>query len=468
MPTKFGFNRGVNKGQGSGTHTALLNGTSANRAPGEGPGVKTPFLLHHFFEHAVDAHPNAPALRCADERLSYADLDAQANRLAHYLVRRGVRPGDRVGLLFERSVHTYVALLAVLKCGAAFVPLDASFPAERLAYIAGDADLRMTLTTTQFGDALDAIGCTVVALDAVAAVVAAEPGTRLQLPALHDSLTYIIYTSGTTGRPKGVAINQSHICNFLQACTAVYALTASDRVYQGMTLAFDFSIEEIWPTFIAGATLVAGPTDHRRLGAGPDRLFDRAGNHRTLLRADASRHRRARRADAAHLARRRRSLSGGPREALESLRPPHAEHLRPNRDDRHRHLDRTVARKARDHRPADADIHRLHPRRQPGAAAGWRSGRDLHRWAKRGRRLRQPPRANRREIHPRSVQYTARRTAVPHRRLRPLHAQRRDRIPGPSGYAGKDSRLPHRTERDRGGAAGECGRRQRPRRPGVR
>jgi non-ribosomal peptide synthetase-like protein len=238
-----------------------------------------PQRLHHFFERTCHAHPGNLALIAAEERLSYASLDARANQLAHHLTRRGVRPGDRVGLLLERSANAYVALLAILKCDAAFVPLDSEFPAERIAYIASDANLRLLLTTAKFGDAVAGAECPIIALDADAPAITAEAASRrpvanpaptwgVEPAAGDDPLCYIIYTSGTTGRPKGVAVHHSNVCNYLKACESVYGVTATDRVYQGITFAFDFSIEEIWIAFAAGATLVAGPTDHRRLGAG--------------------------------------------------------------------------------------------------------------------------------------------------------------------------------------------------------
>jgi non-ribosomal peptide synthetase-like protein len=223
--------------------------------------------LHHYFERTCDERPTNVAVVCGPDRLTYADLDARANRLAHHLARLGVTPGRRVGLLMERSINTYVALLAVLKAGAAFVPLDPSFPPERVAFIAGDADLALLLTTSDLAAAA-AARCPALALDAAAAAIAAEPAGRPAHSDAGDALCYIIYTSGTTGRPKGVAVNHSSACNFIAVCSPVYGVTAADRVYQGMTLAFDFSVEEVWPAFRAGALVVAGPTDHRKLGAG--------------------------------------------------------------------------------------------------------------------------------------------------------------------------------------------------------
>ncbi|MBW4590337.1 amino acid adenylation domain-containing protein [Aetokthonos hydrillicola Thurmond2011] len=245
-----------------------------------------PKRLHYFFENRCDADPKSVALVCGAEHLTYAELDVQANQLANYFVHKGITLGKRVGILLQRSIHTYVTLLAVLKCGAAFVPLDPSFPQDRITFIAEDASLDLLVTTTDFMEAIIDIGCEVLALDLVTvaiakrcgvrpwrlplgeAPIAQQPKTRPAIPDTQDELCYIIYTSGSTGRPKGVAVNHSSICNFLTVCTPIYGVTPWDRVYQGMTIAFDFSIEEIWPTFIVGATLIAGPTDYRRLGSG--------------------------------------------------------------------------------------------------------------------------------------------------------------------------------------------------------
>ncbi len=228
----------------------------------------TPNRLHHFFERSVARSPGATAVWHEGQRWTYGDLEYQANLLARHLIRRGVRPGQRIGLLFERCGSMYISLLATLKCGAVFVPLDPTFPPERMAFIAEDASLNLVLTHAKCAEAASHIGRLVLDVDAVMQSLATASAARPMVQEGEQDACYILYTSGTTGRPKGVVISHASICNFINVCLPIYGYTSRDRVYQGMTLAFDFSIEEIWPTFAVGATLIAGPTDHRRFGAG--------------------------------------------------------------------------------------------------------------------------------------------------------------------------------------------------------
>jgi non-ribosomal peptide synthetase-like protein len=207
-------------------------------------------------------------------RLTYAELDAQANRVARFLIRRpGVRPGDRIGLLFDDAADGYIGMLAVLKAHAVYVPLDPGFPPGRLSYIASDAAVRTVLSTSRLaGLASEMAGgrrTGSVFLDEADGQVAAESSERLSPaeagePA--DGLCYVIYTSGTTGRPKGVAVSHPSICNFVRVAADVYGIAAGDRVYQGLTIAFDFAVEETWVPWLAGATLVPKPPGGSLLG----------------------------------------------------------------------------------------------------------------------------------------------------------------------------------------------------------
>ncbi|HKY86846.1 MAG TPA: Pls/PosA family non-ribosomal peptide synthetase, partial [Pseudorhodoplanes sp.] len=215
--------------------------------------------LNHAFEQVCLRFADHDAIVTDSVTLTYDELNRRTNQVARHLIAQGVTAGDRVGLLFDKSAETYVAMLAVLKVNAAYVPLDAGFPSERIRFILGDANIKTIVSTSAFADALDAFDVCTVFLDNAKHRIDALPGTRLnesEVAASADQLCYIIYTSGTTGNPKGVAIEHPSIVNFVRVASELYGYRAGDRVYQGMTIAFDFSVEEIWVPLMAGATLI--------------------------------------------------------------------------------------------------------------------------------------------------------------------------------------------------------------------
>ena len=177
--------------------------------------------IHELFEAQVARTPDAVAVVFGDVALSYSELNARANRLAHHLIGLGVKPDDRVAICVERSVEMVVALLAVLKAGGAYLPLDPSYPAERLAYMLADSAPKVVLADAAGRLALgdDAIAeRDVVDLDAAmpmwASLPAHDPDPRA-LGLSSTNLAYVIYTSGSTGQPKGVGIAYGALVNFL-------------------------------------------------------------------------------------------------------------------------------------------------------------------------------------------------------------------------------------------------------------
>ncbi len=224
--------------------------------------------LEHLFEQRCDATPDKIAVDADGAVVTFAHLDAAANRLARHLVASGVTSGARVALLLDDPVQTYVGMLGVLKAGAAYVPLDRAFPPDRVAYVVGDAGVGTVLTLSHLRGNVGEVGAALLCLDEAGAQIAACDGTRLAARAggHADPLAYVIYTSGSTGRPKGVAIEHASIVNFVRVAAEVYGVRPDDRMYQGLTMAFDFSVEEIWVPWVAGATLVPKPAGASLLG----------------------------------------------------------------------------------------------------------------------------------------------------------------------------------------------------------
>jgi amino acid adenylation domain-containing protein/non-ribosomal peptide synthase protein (TIGR01720 family) len=216
--------------------------------------------IHELFEQQAARTPDATAVIYAGQRLSYAELDARANQLAHYLRRLGVGPERPVGLCAERSLELAVALLGILKAGGAYVPLDPSYPAERLAFMLEDVRPVVVVTaTSEAAPPLAGTGATVVDLRADWPSIAAEPDYRPQVIITPTNLAYVIYTSGSTGRPKGVLVAHGGVVNHARAVMRAFALQPTDRVLQFATITFDTAAEEIFPTWASGATLIMRP-----------------------------------------------------------------------------------------------------------------------------------------------------------------------------------------------------------------
>lgn len=230
--------------------------------------IPRPRRLHHFFERAADVTPGATALIVGDESLTYTQFDELANRLANFLRARGVGPGSTVGILIDRSVPMYVSIVGALKTGARYVPIDANAPRDRIEYIATDAGVDVLLTSRQKAEESEGLPVQRVFIDHLDELLHTSDPSRPQLPDDDDPVAYVIYTSGSTGRPKGVAIAHSSICNFVVVASEIYQVEPTDRVYQGLSISFDFSLEEFWTTWAVGATLIAGPTDGRVVGSG--------------------------------------------------------------------------------------------------------------------------------------------------------------------------------------------------------
>nr|WP_282959546.1 non-ribosomal peptide synthetase [Pseudomonas palleroniana] len=218
-------------------------------------------LIHELFEQQVLRNPDAVALEFDGQSLSYAELNAQANQLAHHLIALGVQPDERVAIALERGTQMIVALLASLKAGAAYVPLDPAYPAQRLAFMLADSAPRVLLSEYAVLPLLGALpeGLQVVTLNS-----ALQPWRELsehnpsaaELGLGGEHLAYVLYTSGSTGTPKGVMIEHAGLCNEIRAISGLTGLTAGDRALQFATINFDASIEEIFGALTCGATLV--------------------------------------------------------------------------------------------------------------------------------------------------------------------------------------------------------------------
>ena len=226
-------------------------------------GPAQPELIRHevladLLEATAARVPDRVALVFGDCRMNYRELDEAAGRVAARLVEAGVVPGQIVGLWLPRGLDLLVAQAGIAKAGAAWLPFDADTPIERIAVCLDDAKAAGIVSCAQFAQELAGLGRTVWTTEALSAPAA---------PALHrgevlpSHPAYVIYTSGSTGKPKGIEITQGSICHFLRSENAVLGVRGDDLVYQGFSVAFDMSFEEIWISYLVGATLWIAPKE---------------------------------------------------------------------------------------------------------------------------------------------------------------------------------------------------------------
>ncbi|WP_420226763.1 amino acid adenylation domain-containing protein [Pigmentiphaga litoralis] len=211
--------------------------------------------VHELISSQAALRPDAPAVTCDGQRLNYQELEAGSNALAHHLLARGLHLEQRVGIAVERSTNLIVAVLAVLKAGGTYVPLDPDYPSDRLEHIMTDSQLAMLLTEEKVIRRLPALNqVQVVLIDGLA-----KASLSLRPPAISvrgENLAYIIYTSGSTGRPKGVGISHASLAEHAQIAAGFFSIGNCDRSLQFATLNFDGCVEQIYPPLLVGASIV--------------------------------------------------------------------------------------------------------------------------------------------------------------------------------------------------------------------
>jgi len=253
----------------------LLTQSEANQILMEWNATQTDFshdlCLHQWIEQQAQRSPDAVAVVMGGEQISYRALDERSSQLAHYLRARGVGTETLVGVYLERSINIVVALLGVLKAGAAYIPLDPAYPAERIGFILEDAGAAVLLTQRDLLSALPSGKATPIDLDEAQKQIAQKEKTAPSANVRGENLAYVLYTSGSTGKPKGVQITHSNLVNFLLSMQREPGLKPGDRLLAVTTISFDIAGLELYLPLVSGAQIVLAS---RAEAADGQRLMD--------------------------------------------------------------------------------------------------------------------------------------------------------------------------------------------------
>lgn len=230
--------------------------------------------LPELLAFSFSSFQNKTAFIFKESSITYAQLDNWSNAIAHYLKQQGVKPGDTVGVWYPRSMELPVAILGILKAGAAYVPLDREMPVERIRTVFKDINV-----SAYFSDTDAAIHCAPLAIPPMPT----EDVTALDVGITSENLAYVLFTSGSTGTPKGIPIAHKNICHFIRAEQYVLGIRPEDYVYQGFSVSFDMWCEEVWISLFAGATIwIADAITVKAIDELSKTLQD---NHITILHA---------------------------------------------------------------------------------------------------------------------------------------------------------------------------------------
>ncbi|MGK7901220.1 MAG: amino acid adenylation domain-containing protein [Hormoscilla sp.] len=222
------------------------------------------YTISQLFEEQVEKTPDAVAVVFEEQQLTYGELNAKANQLARYLQTLGVKPEVLVGICVERSIEMVVGIFGILKAGGAYLPLDPTYPAERLVFMLEDAQVPVLLTQSSQKEKLPETKAQVVCLDIEAEMLSRLSSENLSSGVMPGNLAYVIYTSGSTGKPKGVMISHQAICNHTQWMQDTFPLSEQDKVLQKTPISFDASVWEFYAPLVVGAQLAIAPPDWQK------------------------------------------------------------------------------------------------------------------------------------------------------------------------------------------------------------
>lgn len=236
-----------------------------------GPDYPRARRLHEGFEAAADRRPDSTAVVCAGAELSYAELEARANRLAHHLRGRGVEPGQRVALCLPRSLDLVVALLAVPKAGAVYVPLEPTYPEARIRFVLEETEASVVIVAGSSRPVVPEGPWRVVDVDGEAGEIEARDPSRSSVPGSADDLAYVIYTSGSEGRPKGVAVAHRPASNLFEWIERTFGVGPQDRLLFTASVCFDLSVYDVFGVLCSGGSVHVATAEELEA---PERLVE--------------------------------------------------------------------------------------------------------------------------------------------------------------------------------------------------